>query len=201
MKLFQGAWQRFTGGNEVARAALRAAYSNVSDEQAAWQLRDIVASNTASLRAALRLFAEPRDRFDMDRAYRLLDAAMNGGPVQPIPEERRELFQREESLGRMPLADAFTFLADHEPRLRECATASEANLGASQSHERRRKMTVWEVLGVDGHGDPLCKTELARSIAVQYLGIVDGSRSGDSSLSYFALPGKVGVLSTRFTVA
>jgi hypothetical protein len=193
----------FQGGNVVARVALDAAYSAASDEVAAQRLRDEAASRPADARAALKLYAQRRDRFDMDRAYRLLAAAVSGEAVQAIPSDRRGLFDRERHLGRMPLSEAFAVLADREPRLRKLAAAASSKARSTSPttspDDDTETSTSWRAPpDAKAQDDPLYQSELARAIATQYLAILDGSHDGDASSSYFALPRKNVVLTTHF---
>lgn len=195
--------RNFRGRNLVARLALDAAYSAASDEVAVRRLRDHVTSHPAEARAALKLYAQRRDRFDLDRAYRLLAAAVTGEAVQPIPSDRYGLFDRERQLGRMPLSEAFAVLADREPQLRNLAAAARSkahSTGATHSPDEDAETTTsWKAPpDENAQDDPLYRSELARSIATQYLAIVDGSHDGDASSSYFALPRKKIVLTTHF---
>jgi hypothetical protein len=159
------------------------------DEDAANRLRPVVAKDPAQARAALAELAHIRYRFDFDRAYRLLDAALTGNPVQSISEDKRDLFFREETLGRMPLADAFTYLVSMEPRLKGLAN------GDSTTTAR-----LPEVLLDREEHDSFLESELTRALCMQYLAIVDGSSSGDvsSSSSFFELPRKKVIFSSRF---
>jgi hypothetical protein len=196
--------RRFGGRGPVIRAAHRAAESDESDESAALRLSSVVAGARRDARAALKYFADQRDEFERDRAYRLLEAAVKGQPVLPIREERRELFGEEETLGRMPLADAFAVLAGCKPELRELAAEAAASAGseptavqAKQQSGERRRVSSMVLDEVDGGGG-VCGSGLARSIVAQYLQILEGSDDSDPALAYFALPRKRVVLISRF---
>lgn len=195
--------RRFGGPGAVIRAAHRAAESDESDESAVLRLGSLVEGAPRAGRAALRYFADQRDEFERDRAYRLLEAALTAEPVSPIREKHRELFGEEERLGRLPLVDAFAVLAARKPELREVATSAAASAGseptaveAKQQSEERRRVSSMLLDDVDSDGG-VCRSGLARSIVAQYLEILEGSDDSDPSRAYFALPRKRVVLVSR----
>jgi hypothetical protein len=195
---------RSGGPNPAVRAALHAAHSDEPDDRAVQRLNAVAAGRRGDVRAALDFFAKCRDRFDMDRAYRLLEAAVNEEAVLPIRDDRREMFGEEERLGRMPLADAFAVLAECQPGLRELAARAEVRADSQTmaaqategSEDGPRASSM--LLNEKGRSGGVCDSVLARSIAAQYLAILDGSDRSDPSCAYFALPRKRVVLASRF---
>jgi hypothetical protein len=174
--------QQWAARGVAPRAALRAAHSVESDEDARRRLKDEIASNGQGVREALAIFSKMREQYDTDRAYRLLYAVLTDTPVEPVAADHRDLFSREEQLGRMPLTEAFSFLAKHQPMLLEAAAPVSLLLGPA----------------AQDCTDRLLESQLALSIASQHLAILDGSHDGDDSCSYFLSPNKRMTLSSVF---
>jgi hypothetical protein len=202
--------RQFAARRAVLRAALRAAHSADSDEGARQRLKTELQADVGCLSQALDFLRTRRDRFDFDRAYRLLDAAITDTPVEPIAVDRHDLFIGEEQLGRMPLSEAFVFLAKRRPVLNQFERAAKATNGVTQTllgddAEAEDDMgdTPPHVSAVLGPGaqdctNPLLRSQLALSIASQHLAILAGSHDGDDSCSYFASPKKRMTLSSGF---
>lgn len=93
----------------MVAAALGAARSDLSDEQAAKRLRS-VAKNAAVAREAKERLQKGRDTYVVDRAFRLADAAWRGGSVQPPEYAQGGLLDQERELGQAALKDAFARL-------------------------------------------------------------------------------------------
>jgi hypothetical protein len=127
-----------------------------------------------------------------------------GGPVQPIPPERQELFAEEESIGRIPIEQAFQHLADLEPRLLDVKRQAEAPTSAEHSQECGLSKPLRQQLhGLIGGGasaeHELLHGSLATSIVHQYLGQLTGStRFGSPALAYFDTPTKHVVMTGSF---
>jgi hypothetical protein len=58
----------------------------------------------------------------VDRANRLLLAAFNGEPVQPLPPEQDELFTRVDELMSVPVEEAWPTLVALQPGLADLET-------------------------------------------------------------------------------
>jgi hypothetical protein len=161
------------------RAAIRLAHSDLDDEAACAQLRESTRGQPHGIRSALSVFGSSRDEFDSDRAYRLLQAVVSGGEVLPMTPRLRERFEGEARLGRMPMSEAVGFLRELQPALPDLRSVSAISLNA--------------VLGPRAeHSDMLVCSQLALSIATQYLAIVNGRRDlGSTDTAYFAVPRKI----------
>jgi hypothetical protein len=202
--------QRWAARGVISRASPRAAHSAEPDEDARRHLMEELASNGQHAQDALAIFERMRGQFDADRAYRLLYAAMTDTPVQPIAADRRDLFLREEQLGRMPLSEAFGFLAKHQPVLYQLEKATRAAVehvtqaltdeAKSRDDSVEAPLHISALLGPSAQDctDPLLRSQIALSIASQYLAIVAGSHDGDDSCSYFESPNKRMTLSSGF---
>jgi hypothetical protein len=179
---------RGAGRGIPLRAALRAAHSAESDEDARSRLSHELGGSKRDIHHALNILAAKRDQFDMDRAYRLLHAAITSDPVESIRSDLRELFSQEEQLGRIPLAQAFAFLAERQPGLSHLHAAAAQPVSALLGPAARNC------------SDPLLRSQLALSVVSQHLAIQSGSQEGDISCSYFSAPRKTITLSSGFSV-
>jgi hypothetical protein len=123
-----------------------------------------------------------RREYGADRAYRLLQAAISNRGVEQIKHERAELFTREATLGRMAMSEALDVLRELQPGLPE--PGSDAFVASSLS-------TLLGPRTVDS-GDALVRSQLALSIATQYVAIIHGrSDLGSVTTSYFSAPRKI----------
>jgi hypothetical protein len=202
--------QQWAARGVILRAALRAAHSTEPDEDARHRLKEELASKRQQAQDALTIFSRMREQFDTDRAYRLLHAAMTDTPVQPIAAECYDLFLSEEQLGRMPLSEAFAFLAKRQPMLHQFERAAAAADGVTWALQRSDTAAHDDMLDAHPHvstvlgpgaqdcTDPLLRSQLALSIASQHLAIIAGSHDGDDLCSYFASPKKRMTLSSGF---
>jgi hypothetical protein len=186
----------------VFLAAWNAAHSAAPDSVVITGLRELVDRHPDSARAAWQVSAEltrDLDQFEFDRMRRLLTAAINDGPVEPIPDSRRDLFAREEQLGHLSLRDAFSYLAELCPALQglaECANVAAA--AGTASDLRSASNRTGSTLALSDATDPLLASVLAQSIVVAYLRAVERADADVLRRSYFALPAKTLILSTTF---
>ncbi len=179
----------------VLRAAMREAHSQRDDDDAADMLRTVVSGRRRGAEAGLAFLAPRRHEFDRDRAYRLLEAVISGAVVKSIDLDRRELFAREERLGRMPLAMAFEELCGLQPGLRELKHDAES---ARATHATVRpgafdfaletRLTI--LVGPSAqHADELVRSTLAASLVPQYLMMIAGDHQyGEPRTPYFEAP-------------
>ncbi len=126
----------------------------------------------------------PRDDFLNDRAYRLL-VGVRDGAVPSMDSSKRERFEREEKLGRLPLSEAFELLAASYPELVDLATRARA--GEKLSLKERRPV-LKRILDDDEHG------RTAFGIVSRYLGAV--ARGKDVQTPMFDRPGGYGAHGT-----
>jgi hypothetical protein len=177
----------------VTRAAHKEAYSSLDDESAKARLRERLEAEPEVVEEALTHFLRRDDYID-DRAYRLLAAAAAGTTVAPIPADRAELFRQEESIGRMPMEQAFERLAEIEPGLLDLKSQIEA---VEKNGDRRDcglpkqiREPLHRLVGGGASSDhELLQTSLATSIVHQYLEMLAGNtRFGTPDISYFESP-------------
>jgi hypothetical protein len=147
------------GISAVIASARQAAMSGAEDEAACQVLRAGLPKDREPVGKALARLADLRVNYLEDRAFRLLQAASTDSPVQPIDAQHRELYLEEARLGRMPLAEAFAYLAALEPRL----TQRVGPVG-------RLTVGLGELVGPRASSPhPLLRTDLAIEIVTEYL--------------------------------
>jgi hypothetical protein len=173
---------------EIYRKALKLACSEMSDRDAVGELRSIVGIvGERMARQSLSELGDGREEYMTDRAYRLLEAAVDGEPVEAPPAELAGLFAREDALGRLPIGLAVERLTELEPRLKDVWPADVPDGGeASWSNDAPR--AVKELLGPRMENpDPLVRSNLALSIASHFLALdKEGANPRDSETSYFS---------------
>jgi hypothetical protein len=180
---------RFVGGpgpaGAVVRAAKRHASSALPDDAAKGRLQEELRDG-GGVDEALRILSMRRHAFLDDRAYRLLAAVAQNAPVLPIDKAAADLFESEEKLGRASLVAAYALLAEHVPRLNDVKHMA--------ADEQKRELGC--LLGpASSHGNLLVRTELALSVATQYLAIFGGRLPRESEAeSYFSSHHRVVVL-------
>ena len=177
----------------VTRAARKAAYSSLDDEVAKLKLSKELSADAAVIQETLANYPS-RDDYIADRAYRLLAATATGSIVAPMPAERADLFAQEQILGRTPMGQAFTRLAEIEPRLLESEqqtrTAAEAHDSDQCGLPKETRHRLAHLVGGGARSDhQLLHTTLATSIVHQYLQILAGNTHlGRDDITYFDSP-------------
>jgi hypothetical protein len=182
----------------IRAAALRQAASDAVDDVAAAALGAEVEDRDSAAVRAIEDLGDPRDNFLYDRAYRLLTAVVDGGPVRPIDPAMADLFAAEEELGRLPLQESFASLAQTEPRLAEV----EREFGARRSEfaEENSRKKVIEAIGnrtesLVGFGARkqrwLLRSDITDAVVFRYLLAVAMEREDDLRRPLFARPGDV----------
>jgi hypothetical protein len=157
----------------VHRAATRVAESPLGDEEARRELEAAVAPHPEGVELVLALWRGLRYDYVQDRAFRLLSAVAAAGPVEPMPPESAELFERERELGQLPLGEAFARLKALYPTLAEI---EQDVVSGSLAVNSERGISVFDVpLGrAVGHADPLLRSDLALNVAIAYLDSLAG---------------------------
>lgn len=178
----------------VTRAAHKAAFSSLDDEAAKTKLGEQLKAEP-HVAEALAHFHRPDDYIG-DRAYRLLAAAAADTPMEPIPPARAELFAQEESIGRMPIEQAFQKLAAIEPGLLGLQGQAEAVAKNGDPRSCNLPKHIKEPLhrlvgGGSRNLHEILHTNLATSIVHQYLETLAGNtRFGTPDIAYFDSPTK-----------
>jgi hypothetical protein len=175
--------------------ALDLARSELSDEEARIRLHEQIRETPRAVRRALKVLRASRDEFDHDRAYRLLEASFTYTSVQPIKSNCVGLFSLEETLGRKPMWEAFNDIKELVPGLVELESAMKPQYGGwSQADFAGVRHRVITLVGpaASEQLDSLARSQLALTIATQYLAILGGdSRYGNAQTSYFKAPHKL----------
>jgi hypothetical protein len=186
-------WQlRGTGIKKMGRVRVslwRVVYSHLSDDEAADSIAGVVKSEPDAADATLKylsLVLETDRSYDVDRAYRILTAAIKGEPTQPIRAENAALFERERQLGWMPLSQAFKSLSEVVPELdairvyAEQAARSPTEFGIARAD--KDQVVIRSGVGPPNpshdadrlvgpksqHPDPLIRSPVALRVAVTY---------------------------------
>jgi hypothetical protein len=185
---------RVSDSNFVYRAALRQACGSLKDVDAKTALQAEIKNHKRGGAHALKTLKLTRAEFQYDRAYRLLKSVLSNEEVGPMPTHSAYLFEREWQLGRAPLREAFEHLKLLEPRLHdiEINSLSVARQSVTESVTQRQavRRRLNALLGpISQHPDAIVRSQLALSVASQYLAILTGDTElGDLDTPYFEAP-------------
>jgi hypothetical protein len=189
----------------IRRVALDVARLNLGDEEASTRLRKELQPYAEdaghSALAALNSVKVPSG-YLTDRARRLLDSVMNDRPVEPTSVNNIELFEREERLGQLSIADGYGVLIEHEPALKELRDsvdpAGKENTGRRDwtdvmAQTRVIRQQAKKIVGPKSkHPDGLLRSNLALDIAYRYLYALSGYTDlGELDTVYFSAPNRV----------
>ncbi len=183
----------------VTGAAHKAAFSPLDDETVKAKLREDLDADPEIVEEAVALeeavaHFHRLDDYIGDRSYRLLSAVAAGTAVASVPPERAELFAQEESIGRVPIEQAFQRLAKIEPGLLNLKSQAETLEKNGDSRgcglPKHIKEPLHRLVGGGARSDnDLLHTTLATSIVHQYLEILAGNtRFGTPDVAYFDSP-------------
>lgn len=158
----------------------RLVHSDLSISDAAELLRPIIAAEPEAAQKTLRWLR--RTRYDhgyiLYRGSQILHTAVRQ-PIKQPPPAKLELFERERTLGSMPLAQAFDELAEQVPALNkiveETIVLKTATDPGSVEARWRLGRRVSSVVGVEASDpDPLVRSRLASMIVARYLMALEG---------------------------
>lgn len=185
------------------REAMRFAPSSMDDEDARREIEQRVPFDQAGITAAVQRMARNRSDYLSDRAFRLLAAIADGGPVRPIDPALADLFTQERELGQMPLADAFARLAELEPRLLALEHEPAAPPIASDDAGNKERKLSWkamagyvekldDLVGLDASKRlPILRSDISVGIVMQFLEVKAGVMPGKLTDSYFNSPHRI----------
>lgn len=181
----------------VANRALGLAGSELSDEEATAELREVVESHPETAHILRDHWSGGGETRRHDRAYRLLEAAMDNSPVQPVDPERLKVFDRLGQLARISIGEAFGQLVALVPALADFAERELASTGVGLDADRRSREGAHAALGqlrqLDSilgpkadHPDALVRTWRAQQIVLTYLNVARGDTSCGTLASSYA---------------
>jgi hypothetical protein len=167
--------------------------SDRSEEDARRELVAVVQANPAAARIAMNLTERSIDPVT-DRAYRLIRAAVDQAPVQPVDPAKEADLREYEHWSTIPIGDAFRDLEALVPGLAALGAKAEAWAAAHPSPEPEQEalqsLTTASKVGrllskAPGRDELVVRSDLARRIALTYLQIARGDDSrGDASRAY-----------------
>jgi hypothetical protein len=165
----------------------------------------------ASAKDAFRRLSLQPDAFDYDRAFRLLEAAVNDASVKRANPARADLYRREAELGKLPLVDSFAILRKLVPELTDLEPEAAPNgspgmdSGNEADSSERELAVIRRLQAITGpkarNEDPLVRSHIAYAVAHFYLSTRHGSPfSLDLRLPLFEPTGNAAGRTWRTTV-
>ena len=175
-------------------SAMEIARSGVPDAEAVEQVAALVAEDPKAAERALETTSRSVTA-DGDRMHRLLRAVIEGGPVAPVDPDKAPQIAEMERWRQLPLREAFRQLTDYVPELGPIGAEAEAwaaahpDAGVTEQHRPFARLTrrVDELLEYprESSPEPVIRSGLARSIAVEYVLVALGDRRrGDPDTTY-----------------
>lgn len=197
----QGPYARMESEHRPRWAARDLAFSRLPDEEACLRLRQLVGDDPEAVRRAAKRAEIKRSDYISDRTFRLLSAVAENKPVRPIDPALAGLFGEEEAIGRLPLQQAFDYLAELEPALRALErmppdpplpplrpAESNGAFGGRRVKLNERRSLTSDLVGIKARSDrPLLRSDISASIVRQYLAFRDESPC-ELSRAYFDSP-------------
>jgi hypothetical protein len=166
------------------------------DAEAVAELRSVVSAEPGGARMLLERFADGRESARTDRIYRLVRAALDDAPVEPVDPANAVLFARLDELAQMPIGQAFRRLAEIEPALDGLtAKIDPYPVDPGPEAEHTREALMWQlaqrrrVAKLAGpqarRDDPVLRAWQMQELVLAYLRIAAGDVScGDEGTSY-----------------
>jgi hypothetical protein len=180
----------------VLDRAAAIARTHPGDAEAVAELRSVVSAEPGGARMLLERFADGRESARIDRIYRLVRAALDDAPVEPVDPASAVLFARLDELAQMPIGRAFRRLAEIEPALDGLAAkidpypidpgpeAEHTTEALAWRHAQRRR--VAKLAGPKARrDDPVLRTSRMERLVLAYLRIAAGDVScGDEGTPF-----------------
>ena len=190
----------------VALCALEAARSHEDDRSALAAVALVARENRWAAEEARRQLEVRTPTYGVERAARLIDAALADSDRLAPPDTRlASLFEEEEALARVPVREALAWLCEREPEL-ERVRAGLAGLFSASSGvvqepmseaarelamARARAEAVFEIAEIVGprsrQRDRLLRSSLTREIALRVVQLASGNPARvDFDAPYFS---------------
>ena len=166
----------------VLKPATDIARSPLSDEDALRELTPLVAGNRPAAEHARRLTKRSIDPAH-DRVYRLISAAVEGGPVKPVDAAKAPMVSEFRRWTELPLGEAFRQLAEREPEVAPIGAEAAAWGAAHPAADFDQRWRVHRRLMRDAarlfpewreSQELVIGCGLARTIALEYIGVALG---------------------------
>lgn len=157
---------------------------DLGDDEARVRVARIVGAKPEGARDAREFLKDRRSEYLTDRAYRLVVAAITGGPVMAVDIDKEKLFSAEAELGRLPINDAFARITELCSRLEYTRHRVEAD---PTTYGNAMLKEVGGMVGPrSDHIEGLARSRVAVGIAMEYLAILSGdTRRGGIDTCYF----------------
>jgi hypothetical protein len=190
----------------VLKPAADIARSHMSDQDALREVASLVAGNREAAELAHQVTERSIDPAN-DRAYRLISAALEGGPVRPVDPAKAPMVSEFRRWTELPLGEAFRQLSEREPEVApigaQAAAWGETNATADFDQrtriERRLMRDAARLFPDWRESDELViRSGLARTIALEYIEVA----LGDHARGDLATPlGEIMVTPYRVTIS
>jgi hypothetical protein len=190
----------------VLEPATDLARSPVSDADALRKLAPLVAANREAAELARQVTERSIDPAD-DRAYRLINAALEGGPVKPVDPAKAAFVSEFRRWIELSVGEAFRRLAELEPAVAPIGAEAAAWAEAHPDADFDQRLDIHLRLTRDAarlfpdwrkSEELVIGSGLARTIALQYVEVA----LGDHERGDLATPlGEISVTPSRGTIS
>lgn len=163
----------------VQQEAAAIARTHPDDDEAAAELRAVVTAEPGGAHMLLERWAHGVETPGTDRIRRLVRAALDDAPVEPVDPGDVALFARLDELAQMPISEAFRQLAELQPALDDL-------VGTTGPNPFRQLRRVARLVGLDArHPDRVIRTHRTQRLVAAYLRIAAGDTAdGDATTPF-----------------
>jgi hypothetical protein len=177
------AWGARKRGRLSLDPAIDLARSEIADAEALQKLAPLVARHPETAERALEV-GKRSVAPDTDRAYRLISAVVEGGPVKPVDPAKAPMIREFERWVELPVGTAFRQLSDLGPDLQPIGAEAEEWHRKHPDADIEQRVRIHRRLGravgrlfEDARDSEhvVIRCGLARTIALQYVGVALGN--------------------------